>query len=155
MFREAGVDCRATHDLKRARWEKLVWNVPFNGLSALLQQPVDRLLAVQATRALIRAIMLEVITAGNAQELHSAIPEAFAESMIEFTDAMGEYRPSMQIDREEGRELEICAIFRMPLQYAAAKGIAMPRVDMLATLLEQTQAEGQPLRPSLITQRSS
>jgi 2-dehydropantoate 2-reductase len=137
MFRDAGVDCRSTNDLKRARWEKLVWNIPFNGLSALLQQSVDRLLAVQATRMLIRAIMLEVITAGNGQGLRSTIPETFAESMIEFTDTMGEYRPSMQIDREEGRELEIDAIFRMPLQFAAARGIAMPRVEMLATLLEQ------------------
>jgi 2-dehydropantoate 2-reductase len=138
MFRAAGVDCCSTGDLKKARWEKLVWNIPFNGLAALLQQPVDRLLAVQATRALIRTIMLEVITAGNAQELRSAIPEAFAEGMIEFTETMGAYRPSMQIDREEGRELEISAIFRMPLQFAASKGIAMPRVEMLATLLEQT-----------------
>ena len=143
MFRAAGVDCRSTNDLKRARWEKLVWNIPFNGLAALLQQSVDRLLAVHATRVLIRAIMLEVINAGNGQGLYSAIPEAFAESMLEFTDAMGEYRPSMQIDREEGRELEIGAIFRVPLQFAAEKGIAMPRIEMLATLLEQAQTSRQ------------
>jgi len=155
MFHAAGVDCRSTSDLKRARWEKLVWNIPFNGLAALLQQSVDRLLAVQATRALIRALMLEVITAGNAQELRSAIPESFAESMIEFTETMGAYRPSMQIDRQEGGMLEIGAIFRMPLQFAAAKGSAMPRVDMLATLLEQPSADGQTLPPSYITKRSS
>jgi len=139
MFRNAGVDCRSTNDLKRARWEKLVWNIPFNGLAALLQQSVDRLLAVQATRKLIREIMLEVIAAGNGQGLSAAIPESFAASMLDFTDKMGEYRPSMQIDREEGRELEIGSIFRMPLQFAAARGIAMPRVEMLATLLEQVQ----------------
>jgi 2-dehydropantoate 2-reductase len=141
MFRVAGVDCKSTDDLKRARWEKLVWNIPFNGLAALLQQSVDRLLAVQTTRVLIREIMLEVINAGNGQGLGSAIPESFAENMLEFTDTMGEYKPSMQIDREEGRELEIEAIFRMPLKFAAAKGIAMPRVEMLATLLEQTQID--------------
>jgi 2-dehydropantoate 2-reductase len=59
--------------------------------------------------------------------------------MIEFTDNMGEYKPSMQIDREEGRELEIGSIFRTPLKFAVEKGIAMPRVEMLATLLEQSQ----------------
>jgi 2-dehydropantoate 2-reductase len=64
MFRKSGVDCRTTDDLKRARWEKLVWNIPFNGLSALLQQSVDRLLAVPATRKLVRETMLEVIKAG-------------------------------------------------------------------------------------------
>jgi 2-dehydropantoate 2-reductase len=43
----------------------------------------------------------------------------------------------MQIDREEGRQLEIAAIFRTPLDFGEERGIAMPRVEMLATLLEQ------------------
>ena len=139
MFQRAGVDCKATEDLKRARWEKLVWNIPFNGLAALLQQPVDRLLAVAATRKLVKELMLEVIAAGNKQGLLKEIPESYADSMLEFTDNMGEYRPSMQIDREEGRQLETGAIFRKPLQFGADKGVNMPLVEMLATLLEQIQ----------------
>ena len=138
MFCTAGVDCKTTDDLKRARWEKLVWNIPFNGLAALLLQSVDRLLAVKETRQLVRELMLEVIQAANKQELCSQIPVKFAESMLEFTDTMGAYKPSMQIDREEGRELEIGAIFRIPLAFAAEKGIAMSRVEMLASLLEQS-----------------
>lgn len=138
MFSAAGVDCKTTADLKRARWEKLVWNIPFNGLAALLLQSVDRLLAVTETRKLVRELMLEVIAAGNRQGLRSDIPAKFAESMLEFTDSMGAYKPSMQIDREEGRELEIGSIFRIPLKFAAEKGVAMPRVEMLATLLEQS-----------------
>jgi 2-dehydropantoate 2-reductase len=70
----------------------------------------------------------------------------FADSMMEFTDNMGEYRPSMQIDREEGRELEIGAIFRMPLKLGAERGVAMPRTGMLATLLEQTTSVRESLR---------
>lgn len=138
MFSAAGVDCKTTADLKRARWEKLVWNIPFNGLAALLQQSVDRLLAVTATRELVRELMREVIEAGNRQGLRSEIPAQFAESMLDFTDTMGAYKPSMQIDREEGRALEIGSIFRMPLKFAAAQGVTMPRVEMLATLLEQS-----------------
>jgi len=138
MFSATGVDCKTTADLKRARWEKLVWNIPFNGLAALLLQSVDWLLAVRETRKLVRELMLEVIEAGNRQGLSSEIPAKFAESMLDFTDTMGAYKPSMQIDREEGRELEIGSIFRIPLRFAAEKGVAMPRVEMLATLLEQS-----------------
>src|SRR5512133_1309170 len=137
MFVRAGVDCRATGDLKRARWEKLVWNIPFNGLCALLQQSVDRLLTVPATRQLVREIMLEVIRAANAQELSKPIADGYAENMLEFTDNMGVYKPSMQIDREAGQRLEIEAIFRIPLDFGARRGVAMPRVEMLAALLEQ------------------
>ncbi|HJV64792.1 MAG TPA: putative 2-dehydropantoate 2-reductase [Geomonas sp.] len=136
-FTRAGVPCQATTDLVRARWEKLVWNIPFNGLCALLQQPVDRLLAQEACRKLVRDLMVEVITAANSQAVLSPIAETFADAMLDFTDNMGVYKPSMQIDREDGRPLEIGAIFRIPLSYALKRGIAMPRVEMLATELEQ------------------
>ena len=134
---QAGIDCRTTADLKRTRWEKLVWNIPFNGLCALLQQSVDQLLAIPASRSLIRELMLEVIAAANAQQLTSVIPAQYADSMLTFTDNMGVYKPSMQIDREEGRALELEAIFRKPLSFGNQHGVAMPRVEMLATLLEQ------------------
>jgi len=140
MFVQAGVECRTTDDLKRARWEKLVWNIPFNGLSALLQHSVDQLLSIPATRKLVRELMLEVICVANAQGLSTLIPVAFADSMLEFSDKMGFYKPSMQIDREEGRQLEIAAIFRNPLVLGARQGLDMPRVDMLATLLEQVES---------------
>lgn len=138
MFSTAGVDCRATDDLMRSRWEKLVWNIPFNGLCALLRQPVNRLLAQGNCRRLVGDIMREVISAANAQGISRPIAEEYTESMLEFTDKMGEYRPSMQIDREEGRQLEIEAILRAPLAYGRLHGIEMPRVEMLATLLEQS-----------------
>src|SRR5829696_4950559 len=32
MFRHAGVPCDVTDNLSRAHWEKLTWNIPFNGL---------------------------------------------------------------------------------------------------------------------------
>lgn len=131
----AGIDCRTTGDLKKTRWEKLVWNIPFNGLCALLQQPVNQLLKVPDCRKLVRDLMIEVITAANIQNLSQAIPEKYADTMLEFTDGMGEYKPSMQIDREEGRELEIQAIFRVPLEYGRQHGVGMPRVEMLAVLL--------------------
>lgn len=136
VFTAAGIECRTTDDLKKTRWEKLVWNIPFNGLCALLMQPVDRLLKVPHRRKLVRDLMIEVITAANSQNLSRAIPEKYADVMLEFSDGMGEYKPSMQIDREEGRALELQAIFSVPLEYGRQQGVAMPRIEMLAVLLE-------------------
>ncbi|MBW4056681.1 MAG: putative 2-dehydropantoate 2-reductase [Proteobacteria bacterium] len=137
VFTSSGIECSTTGDLKKARWEKLVWNIPFNGLCALLQQTVDQLLRVPGCRKLVRELMIEVITAANAQHLNEAISENYADSMLEFTDGMGVYKPSMQIDREEGRELETQAIFRVPLEYGRQQGVSMPRTEMLVVLLEQ------------------
>ena len=139
-FARAGVECQVSDDLRRSRWEKLVWNIPFNGLCALLQQGVERLLTNGEGRRLVRALMLEVIAAANAQGLSAPIAGGFADTMLEFTDRMGEYQPSMQIDRAAGRPLELGAIFAIPLARGETAGVPMPRVAMLATLLGQATA---------------
>jgi 2-dehydropantoate 2-reductase len=56
--------------------------------------------------------------------------------MITFTENMDHYRPSMMIDREEGRPLELEAIYGIPLKQAKAAGISMPKIDMLYALLD-------------------
>ncbi len=141
-FRSAGVECQVVRDLKRARWEKLVWNIPFNGICALTGQPVDILLGHDGCRSLVHDIMIEVIRAGNAQGLREDIPESFAGQMISFTEPMGPYRPSMLIDREEGRLLELDAILAKPLAAGREQGIDMPKTAMLLALLETAVENG-------------
>jgi 2-dehydropantoate 2-reductase len=136
------VECRAVRDLKRARWEKLVWNIPFNGICALTGQPVESLLRHDGCRTLVHDIMVEVIRAGNAQGLREEMPESFAGQMITFTETMGPYRPSMLIDREEGRPLETDAILAKPLAAGKERGVAMPKTAMLLTLLETAVEAG-------------
>lgn len=136
MFVAAGVECKAVPDLKRARWEKLVWNIPFNGLCALMMKPVDELLSLDATRKLIIDMMGEVIVGGNAQGLMKDMPGTLAEKMVIFSENLGAYKPSMMIDRIEGRSIELDAIFGVPLEAAASRGVAMPRVEELHALLQ-------------------
>lgn len=136
MFRGAGVPCEAIADLVKARWEKLVWNIPFNGLCALTGLPTNALLTHPPTRDEVRALMLEVVAGGNAQRLSEPIDgAAFSARMIELTEGMGAYRPSMMIDRLEGRPLELEAIYGIPLRHATNHGVDMPRVRMLHALL--------------------
>jgi 2-dehydropantoate 2-reductase len=141
LFRGAGIECRAVAELKRARWEKLVWNIPFNGISALTGRPVDALLATEESRALIEAIMGETIAAANAQSLCTPIEAGYAGEMIRFSLNMGPYKPSMLIDREEGRPLEIEAIIGKPLEYGTACGVPMPGIGMLYRLLQLMAGE--------------
>jgi len=137
MFVEAGVPCEAVADLRRARWEKLVWNIPFNGLCALLEQDTTELLSRQGGRQMVQQIMQEVVAAGNAQALKEKIDGlAFIERMLTLTDQMDHYQPSMLIDRREGRQLEMAAIYAIPLRKAQEAGINMPLIEMLYRLLQ-------------------
>ncbi|MEA3362237.1 MAG: putative 2-dehydropantoate 2-reductase [Thermodesulfobacteriota bacterium] len=136
-FQEAGIPCNAVIDLRRARWEKLVWNIPFNGLCALLEKDVTDLLNHPESKELARNLMLEVIAGANAQSLEEPINgKEFSQQLIDFTENMNHYRPSMMIDRAEGSALELEAIYAIPLQQAKAAGINMPRIEMLNALLD-------------------
>ncbi|GFE60721.1 2-dehydropantoate 2-reductase [Geobacter sp. AOG2] len=144
MFTTAGVICEAVADLRKIRWEKLVWNIPFNGLCALTNQTPGKLLANPATRCLVVEIMDEVISGGNAQGLSEPISREYGEEMLTSTVRhTSDYRPSMMVDRLEGRPLELEAIYRIPLLYAARHGVNMVRVGMLRALLDL----GEPVNP--------
>jgi len=140
MFQLAGIPCNAISDLRRARWEKLVWNIPFNGLCALLGRDVTDLLNHPPSKELVRDLMVEVIAGANAQRLEEPINASeFSQQMITFTETMDHYRPSMMIDREEKRPLELDAIYGIPLQQARTTGIKMEKVEMLYALLDMEE----------------
>lgn len=136
MFSRAGVPCEAVADLHKVRWEKLVWNIPFNGLCALTNKNVNQLLAHPPSKILVRQIMEEVVAAANTQNLSQSVNgEPFVTRMIEMTEQMDHYCPSMMIDRQEQRPLELETIYAIPLRLAAQAGISMPHTEMLYGLL--------------------
>lgn len=133
-FERAGVNCRTVDRLAEARWRKLIWNVPFNGLSITAGGlSTDRLLADPALAAEVRALMEEVAAAGR--HLGYDIPEAVVQSQIDLTHTMGAYQPSSLVDFLAGREIELEAIWREPLRRAQAAGFPMPRLAKLQARL--------------------
>lgn len=136
MFSAAGIPCEAVADLAKARWEKLVWNIPFNGLCALTGKDVTELLAEPACRSEIQAMTLEVVAGANTQGLSAPIEgDAFTDKMLRASDTMEHYRPSMMLDRLAGQPMELEAIYAEPLRRAAQHGVEMVRVELLAALL--------------------
>jgi 2-dehydropantoate 2-reductase len=135
-FNAAGIPGAAVDNLERAQWEKLVWNIPFNGLSvAEGGVTTDVLLASAAIEKEIRALMAEVIAAARALGLD--LGDELIDFNVERTRPMGPYRTSSMIDFIEGRELEVGAIWQEPLRRAQAAGVAMPHTG---DLLRRIQA---------------
>lgn len=133
MFTQAGIDCKAI-ELEKARWQKLVWNVPYNGLSVVLNSATRGMMGHASTRQLITDIMHEVVNAAAANGY--ALPDGIVEAMLKNTDAMPDYYPSMYHDYVAQRPLELDAIYRTPLRQAAEAGVSMPKTEMLLQALE-------------------
>ena len=153
MIRHAGVPCRVTDNLESAHWEKLVWNIPFNGLgvaaaaghAAVLTGrvpagvrpgdclPTDRLLAEPAWEQLVRELMLEVVAIAKAQRC--AMSDGIVEKQIERTRNMGTYKASTLLDFEHGQPLEMENLFLEPLRRARRVGVSTPRLAALCGVL--------------------
>lgn len=131
-FEKAGIPIKLAEDLLLARWQKLVWNIPYNGLSVVLDATTNELMADESTLVLVRELMDEVVA--GAKKCDRIISESFVEEMLDHTAKMKPYRTSMKIDYDEKRVLEVEAIFGNPLRMVHSAGTQLPRI---ATLYQQ------------------
>lgn len=154
MFRHAGVPCKVSDNLARAHWEKLVWNIPFNGLGVaglkcvkglkvedhgrtgtLQCLTTDQLLDNAHYESHVRELMFEVISIAN--KLGHDLSSALADKQIERTRTMGAYKPSTLVDYERALPLELSSLFEEPLRQAREVGLSTPRLEALCSALRQ------------------
>lgn len=160
MIRHSGIPCKVTDSLERAHWEKLVWNVPFNGLGvagaagyeAVVKGSLpaggelgacltsDKLLDEGRWEQLVRELMMEVITTANALKLK--LPLETAEKQIARTRDMGAYKASTLLDFENGQRLELESLFFEPLKQAKRAGVATPRLAAMCEVLKALDKDG-------------
>lgn len=140
-FTEAGIKARIL-DLDKARWMKLVWNIPYNGMTVVLNTTTDKLMGNSHTENLLRKMMLEVIGGANkVGEGKFSIPESYAEDILEMTRQMVPYSPSMKLDYDFKRPLEIEYIYTRPVVEARKAGYEMIRVSMLEEQLHFIESQ--------------
>lgn len=133
LFKQAKIPCDYSDNLERARWQKLVWNIPYNGLCAILDLDTSILMADEECVQVQRDIMAEVCAAAKARGCD--LGNSLIDKMINNTINMKPYMPSMQLDRQNERPMEITYMYERPLAMGKAAGVAMPLVHMLATQL--------------------
>ena len=154
-FRHAGVPCAVTDNLAQAHWEKLTWNIPFNGLGVAGAAgfdavvggelpsgralgkclTTDQLLSDSRWARLVVELIQEVAVAARA--LGFQVPDEIADQQIGRTRTMGPYKASTLLDFERGQPLELESLFLEPLRQAKRAGVPVPRLAALCRVLEQ------------------
>ena len=124
MFTKAGVPCVASEDIRTDRYKKLVWNAPFNPLSVIYQRDTKALLDELTSREEIITIMREVQQIAKVDGV--TISDTFLDKMIADTQAMVPYKPSMLLDAQANRPIEIEAILGNALRIAKHHNLQTP-----------------------------
>ncbi|MEH6498549.1 MAG: putative 2-dehydropantoate 2-reductase [Pseudoalteromonas distincta] len=143
LFRSAGIEAREMANIDAARWQKLVWNASFNGVSVLLDAGTEALLKSPASRQLIGDLMSEVIAAAKA--CGHEMPEDYAAKLLKATRHMPDYYPSMYHDWLHKRPMELDSLYAEALKLGTAAGCSMPKTEALLNML--TFVQGSYLQP--------
>ncbi len=138
-FEAANVPFYVIEDLNLYRWRKLVWNIPYNGLTVALDTSTDKLMQNSSSRQLVQDLMWETVL--GARACGANISGDFVEKMMLSTDQMKPYSPSMKLDWDNHRQLEIRAIYSNPIQAARTQGVYLKKVEMLKQMLLFMESE--------------
>lgn len=126
-FGNANIPLEVYHDYLLARWQKLLWNILFNGFSLIEQSTVD-IIAKNFTQKL-RELATEIIAIAAAY--NQKIPLEYFENMLTVTKTLTGYKTSMAYDFEQKKPLEIEYLYAKPLAAAKAKNLKCPLLEGL------------------------
>eukprot|EP01105_Mastigella_eilhardi_P028465 TRINITY_DN9398_c0_g1_i1.p1 TRINITY_DN9398_c0_g1~~TRINITY_DN9398_c0_g1_i1.p1 ORF type:complete len:313 (+),score=89.78 TRINITY_DN9398_c0_g1_i1:55-993(+) len=129
----AGVTVVMAESLPLERWRKLIWNVPFNGLSVVLNADTHDLTHDPDAASMVECLMREVVAAAAA--CGHAIPAEFVAQILALTKRSEPCQTSMKADYVNHRPLEVEALLGNALRAVRKAGkeptAIMPSMLML------------------------
>ncbi len=133
-FRSCGIGTDAAADIIQARWEKLLWNIPFNAISVVAGKVGTRWMVEDPELVELAERLMAEIQAVAASVGHT-LTDAQIAHMIDYTRSFPDYKTSMLLDYEAGRPLECQAIVGNALTIARRNKVATPALQAVSALL--------------------
>jgi 2-dehydropantoate 2-reductase len=124
-FKRTGIDVSAAPDGRIPLWHKFIFIASTSGLASLARTEPYDLFQLPEARTTLHAAMEEVDTVGRALgvEMDANIVERQYGLALGLKSGI---KPSMQLDVEQNRRLEIDALSGAVVRIGAAKGIPVP-----------------------------
>jgi len=123
-------------DIKLELWNKLIINNGLNAICALMKEESGPLLVNEKTSKLIYGLMCEAALASNAVGVN--LSEKDANKMFELMKSFQSLKPSMWVDTENNRDLELDEICGVVIRNCEKLGVDAPYTRTISTILEYT-----------------
>ena len=137
------VAARPADCLLRARWHKMIWDVPFNGLSVIAGgATAGFILETPALSAFARRVMDEIAAIANADLVEKGLAPFddvadVCERAMRLMRTTENYIPPSGVDFVRQQPLEVEALFARPAQRAAELEVEAPLTAFLAALVQR------------------
>ena len=134
----AGLKAPVRKNIRDEVWVKLWGNVAFNPISALTLSTLVDLATDPDTRAVARAMMLEMQAVAEALGARFVID---VDKRLEGAEAVGAHRTSMLQDLEKGRPMEIDALVTAVTELGRIVEVPTPTIDVVLHLVRRRARE--------------
>jgi len=135
IFQHAKIEVIVGFPLRQFRWQKLLWNIPFNSLSVILNGvTTDKIINNKEMLELSRALMRETKDIANYEGYD--ITEKDIEQMITNTQKMESYKTSMMLDFVNNKKMEVETIVGEPIRLAEKYKIFIPNMKLIYQILK-------------------
>ncbi|EHY52696.1 hypothetical protein ABEF92_003632 [Exophiala dermatitidis] len=136
---KTGAQCELVDDVVGARWRKLLWNGSFNTICTLLRISVGELLSSPGRDTLLEPAMREIAAIATAAGFGRNVSEEIIQTTLKGTPPTSPFRPSMLVDLEKGRPMELDVILGAPLKVARQYSVPTPVLTQVHELLRVVQ----------------
>jgi 2-dehydropantoate 2-reductase len=134
LFKQAGIPCQLTDDVRRSKWEKMCWNCVFNPLTVMIDDKVAKALDHPEMLRVIHQIVGEVMAVAAAVKVPLAAD--MAEKVVRWTSEIRDIHTSMYDDWKAGRSTEIDFLNGHVSKIGREFGIPTPLNDLLTAVIK-------------------
>lgn len=133
LFTDAGIEAFPTRNILKIKWNKLLWNVTFNPLTALIEAKVGAIYEDQGLKATAIKICQEAIAVAQASGVE--IESDFYESILAQGQLAKGHHTSMLQDKLKGKPLEIESIAGYIVKRGKQLNVGTPVLETVYYLL--------------------
>jgi len=135
LFKEAGIPCFLTEDIRKAKWEKMCWNCVFNPLTVVLNDRVAKALDAPELQPVMATIVREVASVAMAAH-RVPLDEDMPEKVVKWSQELRDIHTSMYDDWKAGRPTEIDELNGYIVKRGQEFGVPTPMNEMLTALIK-------------------
>ncbi|WP_052343569.1 ketopantoate reductase family protein [Bacillus massiliigorillae] len=139
LFTDAGVNAKISHEIVKIKWQKLLWNVAFNPLSAATETKVGEIMANEDLLKISQSMCQEAMTV--ADKLGISIENKIYEGIYQNSNIAGQHNTSMLQDKLNKKPMEIESICGYVVRKGKEVNSPTPVLETMYQLLKFIQSK--------------
>jgi len=141
LLLKGGAKPRPESDIVAQRWRKLLWNAAYSSLCTISRATLGELLAephAELVSATVEGVVSEIVLVARTSGIFTSDLPGEVMGVVRQTVPSG-FKPSMLVDLEANRPIEVEVILGEVVRKAADVGVPVPRLQVLYTSLKAIQ----------------